>query len=168
MPYTDHFKLADDLINHLDTVVAGIADPFIASRYTGFVSVAAVTVFELAIKDIFCSFGDAKHRVLGSFTRSYFDRINGRIRYDLIHKDYVRRFGDKYAVRFRKNMTRKENAYLKVNRKSILTAYNNLLEWRNAFAHEGLVPTYATYPDVVEAYRTGKELIHCLALSMRR
>ena len=53
MPYTDHFRLADDLIAHLDTVMGGISDPFISSRYVGFVSIVAVTVYELAIKCVF-------------------------------------------------------------------------------------------------------------------
>ena len=53
MAYGDHFKLADDLIRHLTPGVAGIADPFLASRYSGFVAVAAVTVYELAVKEIY-------------------------------------------------------------------------------------------------------------------
>jgi hypothetical protein len=168
MAYTDRFNLADDLITHLDTVVTGIADPFIASRYSGFVSVAAVTVFELAIKDIFFEFCDSKHRTFGVFTRNYFDRINGRIKYEVLHKDYVRRFGDKYVARFKKNMAKEEKRYFAASGKSIFSSYNNIIEWRNAFAHEGLLPVYATYQDVVDAYRTGKELIHCLARSMTR
>jgi hypothetical protein len=81
MPYADHFKLADDLISHLTPVVRGITDPFLASRYAGFVAVTAVTVYELAVKEILCTFGESKHSVLGNFTRSYFDRINGRNTY---------------------------------------------------------------------------------------
>ncbi len=53
MSYDDHFKLADDMIDHLNTVIDSISDPFIKSRYTGFVAVASVTVYELAIKEIF-------------------------------------------------------------------------------------------------------------------
>lgn len=81
MAYVDHFRLADDLLAHLRTVVSGIQDPFLASRYTGFFAIAGVTVYELAIKEIFCEFGARKHKVLGHFTRTYFERVNGRIRY---------------------------------------------------------------------------------------
>ncbi len=48
MAYHDHFKLADDMISHLDSVIGGITDSFVTSRYVGFVAVAAVTVYELA------------------------------------------------------------------------------------------------------------------------
>jgi hypothetical protein len=44
MSHGDHFKLTDDLVAHLNPVVGALIDPFLASRYTGFVSVAAVTV----------------------------------------------------------------------------------------------------------------------------
>jgi len=108
MTYTDRFKLADDLISHLTPVVAGIVDPFIASRYTGFVAITAVTVCELAVKDILCNFGESKHAVLGNFTRSYFERINGRIKYKVLHSEYVSRFGDKYVRRFRKAVEKRE------------------------------------------------------------
>jgi len=166
--YADHFKLADDLIAHLTPAVAGIADPFIASRYSGFVAVAAVTVYELAVKEILCTFGESKHAVLGNFTRKYFDRINGRIKYRVLHEEYVLSFGDKYVQRFKKIVTKREKEILIAKRKSILTSYDNIITWRNLFAHEGQIPTNATYAEAVDAYEMGKEVIECLASSMKR
>lgn len=168
MAYADHFKLADDLIAHLTPAVAGIADPFIASRYSGFVAVAAVTVYELAVKEILCTFGESKHAVLGNFTRKYFDRINGRIKYRVLHEEYVLSFGDKYVQRFKKIVTKREKEILIAKRKSILTSYDNIITWRNLFAHEGQIPTNATYAEAVDAYEMGKEVIECLASSMKR
>jgi hypothetical protein len=168
MIYSDHFKLADDLVAHLNTVVGSIADPFLASRYIGFVSVAAVTVYELAIKEILCSFGDAKHVVLGNFTRAYFDQINGRIKYSVLHERYVAAFGEKYVRRFKKAIEKLEKETLRSKKKSILTSYNNIITWRHQFAHEGQLPTSATYTEAVDAYETGKAVIECLAASMRR
>jgi RiboL-PSP-HEPN len=166
--YADHFKLADNLIAHLTPAVAGIADPFIASRYSGFVAVTAVTVYELAVKEILCTFGESKHAVLGNFTRKYFDRINGRIKYRVLHEEYVLSFGDKYVRRFKKNVAKREKEILIANRKSILTSYDNIITWRHLFAHEGQIPTNATYAEAVDAYETGKEVIECLASSMKR
>jgi hypothetical protein len=156
MTYKDHFKLADDMIAHLDTVILGIKDPFISSRYVGFVSVAAVTVYELALKEIFCDFGEKKHRVLGNFTRSYFDRINGRIKISTICEEYIPRFGEKY-----------EKIGLRVHGVSIRASYNNIIEWRNSFAHEGKIPPYVTYADVTQSYRLGKDVLTCLSETMR-
>jgi RiboL-PSP-HEPN len=166
--YADHFKLADDLIAHLTPTVLGIADPFLTSRYSGFVAVAAVTVYELAVKEILCTFGESKHAVLGNFTRSYFDRINGRIKYRVLHEEYVFSFGDKYVRRFKQKVAKREREILISKGKSILSSYDNIITWRNLFAHEGQIPTNATYAEAVDSYEMGKEVIECLARSMKR
>src|ERR1700689_3219584 len=105
--YSDHFKSADDFLAHVQPIVTGIPDPLLASRYTGFIAVAGVTVYELAIKEIFCEFGESKHQVLGTFARSFFDKINGRIRYETLHREYVSRFGEKYVRKFKKGVAAK-------------------------------------------------------------
>lgn len=168
MPYADHFRLADDYIRHLDTSLGGISDPFLRSRYVGFVALSAVTVFELAIKEIFCTFALRKHKVLGNFANVYFDRINGRIGRDEIQKTYLKFFGDKYVVRFRTNLEKVERETLRAARQSVKSSYTNLITWRNEFAHAGTIPVNATYEDVKAAYFLGCKLIHCLAESLKR
>ncbi|NQT45875.1 MAG: hypothetical protein HQ593_00160 [Candidatus Omnitrophica bacterium] len=167
MPFDDHFKLTDDVISHLDTLIGGIADPFITSRYIGFISVSAATVYELSIKDIFCEFGTKKHKVLGNFTQKYFDKINGRIKTSFI-KDYIAAFGEKYVKRYRRKIEQKENELLKTEKISMMAAYNNIIEWRNLFAHEGKIPATVTYEEAIRSYNIGKEVIRCLAASMCR
>jgi len=166
--YIDHFQHADDVVNHLNTIVPTIADPLLKTKYVGFVSVAAVTVYEMAIKDIFIDFAHKKHKVLGSFTESYFDRINGKIKLKIIKDEYIKRFGIKYRDRFQRKLDDRTRDYLRVNHRDIKNSYANLITWRNDFAHEGKVNTMATYAEVVQAYEDGKEIIHCLAECMRR
>ena len=72
MGYDSHFIYADDFINHLDIALPATTDPFIKSRYIGFLAITAVTVYELALKEIFIDFANKKHKVLGTLTRSYF------------------------------------------------------------------------------------------------
>jgi hypothetical protein len=168
MAYQDHFKIADEFIAHLDTALAPVADPFIRSRYVGLLAVSAVTVFELAVKEIFCTFGAKKHKVLGNFVNKYFERLNGQIGRDRIEKKYLAYFGDKYAKRFVALVEKAELAYLKSDQVSIKASYSNLLTWRNGFAHEGIIPAHATYEEVKKAYVFGRRLIDCLAESMKR
>jgi hypothetical protein len=168
MPYSEHFQLADDYIRHLDSTIGAISDPFIQSRYTGFLAVSAVTVYELAIKTIFVDFSEKKHRLLKNFTSAFFERINGRIKTDIIKKEYVSKFGDKYVKKFQENLQKKEQEVLARDRVSVLTSYKNIIEWRNQFAHEGIIPSTATYDEVKKAYNIGKHVIDSLADSMRR
>lgn len=168
MPYSDNFIHADDIVAHLDTVVPGLPDPILQAKYVGFVAVAAVTVYELAVKEIFISFGAKKHRALGIFAESFFSRINGKIRNEVLKDEYIVRFGDRYRKRFTKKLKLRADEYLSRNRRDIMSAYGNIITWRNDFAHEGHIRTQATYSDVVQAYEDGKEVIHCLAETMTR
>ncbi|WP_260291950.1 HEPN domain-containing protein [Sedimenticola hydrogenitrophicus] len=168
MAYIDHFKHADDVVNHLNTIVPAIADPLLKAKYVGFVSVVAVTVYEMAVKDIFIDFANKKHKVLGNFTESYFDRISGKIKLRIIKDEYIPRFGAKYKTRFQKNIEKCAKTYFQANHRDIKSSYGNLITWRNDFAHEGRINTTATYEEAVQAYEDGKEVIHCLAKCMIR
>lgn len=168
MVYGERFELADEVVKHLDGAVASVQDDFITSRYVGFVAVSAVTVYEQAIKDIFIAFSSQKNGVFGEFVIAYFQRINGRISSREIVKEYLPRFGEKYVKRFQKKRDQREKEILKSGRNSMLTSYNNIITWRNQFAHEGRLPNTVTFREVREAYDTGKHVIHCLAETMVR
>jgi hypothetical protein len=166
--HSSYFATADNVITNLATVVAATADPLLVGQYTGFAAVSAVTMYELAIKEVFLDFAHAKHKVLGQFTEAYFGRINGRIGWKVLRDDYVRRFGDKYAKRFGDALDKDDLAELRISQVSIKAAYSNLILWRNEFAHEGQIPTNATFAEVQRAYTYGKRVIDCLARCMVR
>ena len=168
MAYQDRFSLADQYINHIDTSIANVIDPYIASRYIGFVAVSAVTAYEQAIRDIFVQFSENKHAVFGEFARSHFDRINGRISSSDITRTHLPKFGNKYVKRFQKKRVSKEKQYLTESRVSISQSYNNIISWRNQFAHQGTLPNTATFAEVRNSYERGKQIIHCLAETMVR
>jgi|ERR1017187_3735437 hypothetical protein len=168
MPYRRHFKHADDIVSHLNLVVPTISDPLLRVKYVGFVTVAAITVYELAIKEIFITFAKKKHKVLGTFTERHFDRINGRIKTKMIEDEYLPHFGDKYVLRFRKCLKKAAADYLKAHKRDIRSAYSNLITWRNDFAHGGNFNATATYAEVVQSYEDGKEIVRCLAKIMVR
>jgi len=146
--------------------VPEIADPLLKAKYVGFVAVAAVTVYELAIKEIFIEFARKRHRVFGDFTESYFERINGRIKLDEIKGEYIRRFGSEYKREFQSRLKERAEKYFQDNHRDIVISYENLIVWRNEFSHTGEINTTATYEEAVQAYEDGKEVIHCLASCM--
>tara|TARA_R110002051_G_scaffold208187_1_gene274132 strand:+ start:62 stop:568 length:507 start_codon:yes stop_codon:yes gene_type:complete len=168
MAYTSHFEIADDMINHLNSIIGGTSDEFMSSRYIGFVSISAVTVYELALKEIFIEFAQKKHNVFGTYAESHFDRINGRIKTSQIKDDYVKKFGTRYLRRYQRKIQETEDSFLRSHRKSVLSSYNNLITWRNDFAHEGHIPNTVTFSEVVNSYNLGKEVIRCVAETMVR
>ena len=74
MTFEHRFESAEEFLNHTDTMMGKIDDPYIQQKYIGFITVSAVTVYELAIKDIIFRFSDQKHKVLGSISRSIFSK----------------------------------------------------------------------------------------------
>nr|WP_207787638.1 HEPN domain-containing protein [Candidatus Thiosymbion oneisti] len=143
-----------------------ITNPLLKAKYVGFVSVAAVTVYELAIKEILIEFARRKHQVFGHFMEAHLDRINGRIRLKTIKEEHISRFGAKYETRFQQRLDEKTEKYLRDNHRHIQNSYTNLILWRNNFSRTGKINTTATYAEAVRAYEDGKEVIHCLASCM--
>jgi len=166
MPYTDRFIATDNLIGHLNTFVGTIADPIIQANYAGFLSVSSITVYELAIKDIFNEFAIQKHKVFGTFSTSHFSKINGRINISDLKGVHIKLFGEKYLTNFKKKLEDKENTHVRASRISIITDYGNLIMCRHEYVHKG-APTL-TINEVIDCYKNGKEVIHCLNDAMKR
>jgi hypothetical protein len=165
MSYVDRFKTTDDLLNHLQPIVSIIMDEELKSKYAGFLSANAVTVYELAIKDIFISFAEKKNSVFGMFVTKYFDQINGHIKIDDIRK-YVKSFGEKYLNKFNKKLEEKNKVLLSIYHNDIKAIYGNLITCRHKFIHAN--NTTMTFNEVVEGYSLGKEIIHILNETMQR
>ena len=168
MPYDEHFILADNFLGHLDGVISGIQDDELKSRYTGFVAVTSVTVYELAIKQIFFDFAKKKHRIFGEFVREKFSKMNGRIGKDELLGDHVKMFGAKYVTKFKSNLELLEKEVLVREGRSVKSCYANVILWRNGFVHGGKIPENATYEEARTSFIFGKSLVICLAESMKR
>ena len=168
MSYQDRFIAASDYIQHTNAIVATINDPLIKRQYIGFVVTAAVTSFELAIKDIFTEFATKKHKVFGAFVEDVYDQINGRIMLRELREKHIARFGDKYLRQFDKELERNERANLAARARSIKSSYGNIITWRHTFIHQGTIANNATYSEAVNAFEDGKEVIHILFQVMKR
>ena len=166
MLYTDRFIATDSMVTHLSSVTSAITDASILASYAGFLSVSAVTVYELAIKDIFYEFAKKKNKVFGNFVENHFSRINGRIKIRNLKEEHITQFGDKYLTKFNNILTARENSYMAISHNSINAIYNNLIQCRHDFVHKGS-PTL-TMAEVINNYRYGKEVIHCLNEAMKR
>ena len=166
MPYTARFIATDNLLIHLSTMIGTISDPAIQADYAGFLSVSGVTVFELAIKDIFIEFALKKNKVFGTFIDSHFEKINGRIKLDDLKKSHIKQFGEKYLKKFNKKLQEEEKRFFSTSSISIISDYGNLITCRHDYVHKGS-PTL-TIGEVIRSYQNGKEVIHCLNFAMKR
>jgi hypothetical protein len=166
--FEGRFVQADEFLNHVDGLMAGLADDLVRTRYLGFIAVAAVTSYELAIKDILYLFSDKKHRALGELARSKFNRLNGQIKLVDLKERHVSCFGRKYFDRFEKKLCHREEVAQQARLGDIRTSYGNMITWRHSFVHRGEWPATATYDDVKRSYELGKEVVRALDDAMVR
>ena len=160
--YQDKFNFAEDIIVHLDELVDNDPDDYIKSRYVGILVFTGVTAYELALKDIIISFSKNKNVVLGNFIETKINNNTFRLRKDDIRGDYLKPFGLVYDNKFKNLSARYESVINTKLKASMFEAYNNMISWRNDFAHDGLPPPNATYEEARAAYFIGKYLIRCV------
>jgi hypothetical protein len=166
MIYTDRFISTDNLVPHLLAMANSTTDSLVQSSFAGFFSVSAVTVFELAIKDIFISFAEKKHKVFKVFIETHFLKINGMIGIPELKGKHIKPFGEKYLNKFKRHLEIQENTLFSASRISLTAVYDNLLTCRHKFVHTG-TPTL-TLSETISYYANGKEVIHCLNHAMQR
>lgn len=166
MAYHNRFIETDNLIAHLNPFVSTISDAAIKANYAGFLSVSAVTVYELAIKDIFIEFAQKKNPVFGFFIEKHFAGINGRIKIKDLKGQHIQPFGDKYLNKFEAKLQKREKIVFDTLRKNVRSDYSNLIICRHKYVHGGF-PTL-TFEEVLESYKIGKDVIHSLYETMQR
>lgn len=166
MAYIDHYRLVDDLLPHLDASVPALADPFLASRYTGLLALSSATVLELCVKEILITHADAISPVFGNYVAKSYERLNGRIKIRAIKEEHLAKFGEKYISYFSRLAKSADTAYVRSTGRSPIQSWNNLITWRHGFAHEGVVPVNATYTEAKQAYLDSKIVVNCLARTL--
>jgi hypothetical protein len=166
MSYQNRFVSTDNLIAHLNPFVNTITDAAIKANYAGFLSVSAVTVYELAIKDIFIEFAQKKNYVFGNFIEKHFSSINGRIKIDDLKGQHIKPFGTKYLDKFEVKLKSREKIIFNTSRKNVRADYSNLIICRHKYVHGGS-PTL-TFQEVLDSYQIGKDVIHSLYETMQR
>lgn len=165
MPYLKRFNSVDILISQLNPIVQTGTDPLVLSAMAGIVAVEAVTAYELAIKDIFEEFSSKKNIVFGSFVKTTYSKLNGRIKYQDV-KTMIKAYGEKYSKRFEIKKDKQSKTVLALNHVDLVQAYDNLILGRHTFVHEGVLTM--TLQEAISNYNIGKELIAALYETMKR
>lgn len=151
-----HYAAADALLQHLSALPVQQWTPEIQSRYVGFLAISCAAVLELTLKDTLDDFASTHGPVFRSYLQKDLRSINARIRICHIRDEHLSRFGSNYLLRFDRGLDRIEQNSLRSSGKSIKAAYGNLIVWRHSFAHEGVVPSNASFNEVRDAYAAGK------------
>lgn len=167
MAFQNRFNTVDLLIKQLNPIASqpGV-DPLVLSSMAGIVAVEAVTAYELAIKDIFEEFSTRKHKVFGTFVKTTYSHLNGRIRYQDVKDNMVKSYGDKYLRRFVSKMDKKTRELLLSEHVDLVQSYDTLVLSRHKFVHSGILTL--TLSEAMHYYSVGRSLIFVLNDTMKR
>lgn len=167
MAYQNRFNPVDLLISQLTPLASqpGI-DPLVLSSMAGIVAVEAVTSYELAIKDIFEDFAIRKHKVFGSFVKTTYGRLNGRIKYQEIKDNMVKSYGEKYSRRFVSKLEAKTRVVMMTEHVDLVQTYDSFVLGRHSFVHSGTLTM--TLAEAIRYYNIGKHLIAVIDETMKR
>jgi hypothetical protein len=163
MSYKNIFIETNYIFDKTFESLESVKDEQLKAYYVGFLTVSAITAFELSIKQILIDFSKNQNSIFGNFMENYFIRLNGRIKYDDIIKE-IGNFNISYKEEFKEEL-KKKNRSFEVDNKDIIVSYNNLVLARHKFVHEGKINL--TINEVVECYNLGKFFIECLFNTMK-
>jgi len=157
MTYSDKFKAADELIECMRSILSK-EDPETQSKFAGALSVSAVTVYELAIKDILIEYATIRHEDFGYFITKYLKRLNGRIKLSDL-KSEIDNYGSSIKAKFETEINKVEESD-----SGIQSCYNNLILCRHSYVHRGQVTL--SMPECIEDFEKGKKIIRALYNAM--
>ena len=166
MPFRPHLQKVEELAAN---VVRNAPDPGIATDsfradLAGFLAVAYAAAFEESVKEIFISFARLQHEILHKMVQKKFDRINGKIKIDVIKNEYLLPFGEQFKDSFSSELQREETEVLRTQGQSITSCYTNIIDWRHAFAHA--LERQTTLEGVQASYTVAKKVIQILHTSL--
>lgn len=157
MQYSDKFQPTEELIEEINSLREYIR-PDALPKFTGALSVSAVTSFELAIKDILIEYATNKHQVFGCYIRQHLSRLNGKIKINDL-KDELKKFNPILADNFEFEIANVERIHF-----GLRSSYQNLIQNRHTYVHANRINL--TYEECVTNYQIGKKIIEALAAVM--
>lgn len=157
MLYSDKFRPTDELIQEIDALKESLQQDTL-SKFTGALSVSAITSFELTIKEIFITYATHKHQVFGNYIQNYLSRLNGRIQINDLKKE-LKKYNPSLATNFENEIRNMEQ-----HDSGLRSAYQNLIQNRHTYVHENRINL--TYEECKADYELGKKIINALSIIM--
>lgn len=156
-------RLARDIDGKLSGTSS--SEQLLRNEIAGMFAVTIAASYEGIVKDTLVEYAARFHPKYRDHIEKDFERLNAKISVpDLI--SYSRRFGlsewtgkgvKKNSTTFHKVLQERKVVVERRFRADLLTSYENIFAWRNAYAHER--STTATFSDVYNAHRVAQFVI---------
>jgi len=141
------------------------AEQRLRNEIAGMFAVTIAASYEGIVKETLVEYAGKFHPKYQEHIEKDFDRLNARISINDL-KAYSRRFGltewtghgvKKNSTTFHRVLSEKKTVVERRFRTDLLTSYESIFTWRNAYAHERA--TTATFSDVYRAHRVAQYVV---------
>jgi hypothetical protein len=124
----------------------------------GLLVVAIAASYESCVKEILINFAAKRHVIFGEFASNHYNRLNSKIRVKDLSA-YSKLFGSATHDKFWQGLKRRSEAIRARLGQHIEGHYENILDWRHAFAHSWARNT--TIEEITITHRFASRVIYC-------
>lgn len=123
----------------------------------GLLVVATVATYENCVKDVLVSSAHRHHAAFGSFAANNFAKLNSRIALSDLNI-YAKNFDPAIHSKFKELLNKRQKLIDSRIGKNISKAYEQMLDWRHAFAHAGIRNT--TIEEAMVTHNLAKRVLY--------
>ena len=103
----------------------------------GLLVVLIAATYENCVKDILLRYAEAKNSDFGNYVGRRYQKINSQIRLSDL-RTYAKNFDPTIDTKFKTDLDTYNKSILSRTGVDVKDCYNQILEWRHGFAHQGL------------------------------
>ncbi|WP_413371548.1 HEPN domain-containing protein [Brevundimonas phoenicis] len=157
----------DTQLQRIDELIAEItkfvpADDISAGTFradlAGLLVVSIAATYESCVKNVLVSYAHKQHVVFGNYTTARYARLSSKVSIRDLHS-YANTFDSTVGRKFKSKLLSRKTAINAKLGKDIEKSYEQLLDWRHAFAHAGSRNT--TIEEAASTHKLAKRVIYC-------
>ncbi|QYO64986.1 HEPN domain-containing protein [Leptolyngbya sp. 7M] len=154
-----HFARIDALVKEIGQFVPNNTANAVQFRadLAGLLVVTISATYESCVKDTLFEFANRHHTSFGEYTLRRYKRLNSQIKLNDLN-NYCRIFDDAVYKKYRTLLTKRSRKISERIGKDIQKSYEQILNWRHAFAHQGARNT--TIEEAVCTHKLAKRVLY--------
>ncbi|WP_436097297.1 HEPN domain-containing protein [Bosea sp. LjRoot237] len=155
LPHLDRIdSLAKEINVRVPNSELGVID--FRSDLAGLLVVAIAANYEACVKETLINFASKNGDVFARYTSQQYSKLNSRVSPRDLHK-YANSFCDKAPKRFKDKLRYRQSKVNRLLGKDIEKCYEQILDWRHAYAHAGQKNT--TIEEAINTHRYARHVI---------
>lgn len=154
------FKRIQSIKLEMDVFVPNTDVRTVAFRadLAGLLVVLIAATYESCVKESLITFAVSKNEAFGEYTGNKYSKLNSKIQISDLY-NYIKTFNLSAYPKFKRSLEKRQSYLNRKNGRDFQNDYKKILDWRHAFAHQGLRNT--TIEEAFETHNFAKHVLYC-------